>query len=824
MIDDLPIVIKGAENEKIYNHDVTISYNKGELYLSGIHFIGSGTTFTEDGYYELHGHDGYGMHASISFTIDKTAPQISGVQTGKSYKQAISPTFTEGMATLNGVKYTSGTKIDQEGEYVLIVTDQADNKTSIYFTVDYKAPVVSGIEQNKIYNRFVTPSFNEGSAKLNGNAFISGTTIKTEGLHELIVQDLAGNTTNYKFEIDLTAPKVTNVLDGSTYRRAVVYFNEGIAKLNGIEIQTGHEVTKDGRYDLIVTDRADNTTKISFEVDSIAPIVSGVENGKRYNRSVTPTFTEGAGKLNGKSFASGTVIQSEGSYQLVVEDKAGNQTMTTFTIDMTAPTVTGVQSNALYTRPIVISFNEGTAVLNGKAIAKNYTVNQDGVYELRVKDLSGNETIITFELDQVAPVVTGVESKAHSQPVIPVFEEGTATLNGKPFTSGTLISTDGAYELKVIDRVGNETLIRFSIDQKPIIVAGVESGKVYRQTTPLFNEGTATLNGKTYTSGTTVDQSGDYVLIVTDEAGNETKISFRIDRTSPIISGLIEGKQSYREVTLLFNEGIASLNGNPFTSGTKIVKEGKYILKVTDQMGNTTIREFSIDRTSPIVSGVNNKQVTNKSIAVIFNEGSATVNGINIASGQTVVNSGLYLLRVTDAAGNITQLTFTIDKQAPARPTLLTLTNKSTRVTGKAEKGAMVYIYYNNRTYKAKASSTGVYRYDMKTTKVGATVSVRALDAAGNLSPLTSLRVLNTFRTFSVNSVRANQTYVTGKGNKGATVQAFVGTKAISKKAKVDSRGNYKLVIPRQKSGVTVTVKMKQSGYQDLKKTTKVVR
>lgn len=65
---------------------------------------------------------------------------------------------------------------------------------------------------------------------------------------------------------------------------------------------------------------------------------------------------------------------------------------------------------------------------------------------------------------------------------------------------------------------------------------------------------------------------------------------------------------------------------------------------------------------------------------------------------------------------------------------------------------------------------------------------------------------------------------MTGKGNKGATVQAFVGTKAISKTAKVDSRGNYKFVIPRQKSGVTVTVKMKQSGYQDLKKTTKVVR
>lgn len=273
-----------------------------------------------------------------------------------------------------------------------------------------------------------------------------------------------------------------------------------------------------------------------------------------------------------------------------------------------------------------------------------------------------------------------------------------------------------------------------------------------------------------------------------------------------------------------FTEGTATLNGKPFLSGTTIATAGKYTLEITDEHGNKRSETFTIDRTSPVVSGVTHRQLTNKDLVIKFNEGTATLNGKRIANQTKVSTSGAYTLRVTDAAGNITQLTFTIDKQAPARPTLLTLTNKSTRVTGKAEKGAMVYIYYNNRTYKAKASSTGVYRYDMKTTIVGATVSVRALDAAGNLSPLTSLRVLNTFRTFSVNPVRASQTYVTGKGNKGATVQAFVGTKAISKTAKVDSRGNYKFVIPRQKSGVTVTVKMKQSGYQDLKKTTKVVR
>ncbi|MGY0203698.1 Ig-like domain-containing protein, partial [Acinetobacter soli] len=417
-----------------------------------------------------------------------------------------------------------------------------------------------------------------------------------------------------------------------------------------------------------------------------------------------------------------------------------------------------------------------------------------------------------------------LEGKSAYREVTPTFTEGAATLNGQLFASGTTISSDGDYELKVKDQAGNETTVRFKIDRKPVTVTGVESGKTYQQVKPIFTEGVGKLNGTSYVSGTNIDQTGDYVLIVTDDAGNETKLSFSIDRTSPGISGFVEGKQSYREVTPSFSEGTASLNGKAFVSGTKLVQEGKYVLKVIDQVGNVTTREFTIDRTTPIVSGVTSKQLTNKSVTVTFNEGSATINGKNIASGQTVVASGVYSLRVTDEAGNVKLLTFTIDKVAPSKPTISTLTNKSTKVNGKAEKGSTVSITYNGRTHTTKASTAGTYSYSLKTTKAGTTVSVRAKDAAGNLSTAALSKVLNTFATFTVNTVKSSATSVTGKGNRAATVQAFVGTKAISKTAKVDSKGNYKLTIPRQKAGVTVTVKMTQTGYQELKKMTKVVK
>jgi hypothetical protein len=687
---------------------------------------------------------------------------------------------------------------------------------------DVIAPTVTGVSHDHFYAQPVSFTFNEGTATMNGNVVTSPVRVETDGTYELVVKDEANNQTTVRFTLDQQAPVLTGVPNDLTNQIVTPTFNEGVALLNGKSFTSGQSITTDGTYTLIVRDKAGNETKQSFTIDRTAPVVSNIQNGS-FNRNITPVFGEGTATLNDKPFTSGTVVSEEGVYELVVKDDAENITKIMFTIDKTAVEVQGVTANGYYqsARP---AFSEGTATLNDKPFTSGTLVAEEGIYELVVKDDAGNVTKVMFTIDKTAVEVQGVTADGYYQSARPTFSEGTATLNDKPFTSGTVVSEEGVYELEVKDKAGNVTKITFTIDKTAVEVQGVTEAGTYPFAQPTFSEGEATLNGKPFTSGQAIATDGNYTLIVTDRAGNQTVVQFTIDATPPALSGFTSGKVAYREVKPTFTEGTATLNGKPFLSGTTIATAGKYTLEITDEHGNKRSETFTIDRTSPVVSGVTHRQLTNKDLVIKFNEGTATLNGRRIANQTKVSTSGAYTLRVTDAAGNITQLTFTIDKKAPARPTLLTLTNKSTRVTGKAEKGAMVYIYYNNRTYKAKASSTGVYRYDMKTTKVGATVSVRALDAAGNLSPLTSLRVLNTFRTFSVNPVRANQTYVTGKGNKGATVQAFVGTKAISKTAKVDSRGNYKFVIPRQKSGVTVTVKMKQSGYQDLKKTIKVVR
>lgn len=688
---------------------------------------------------------------------------------------------------------------------------------------DVIAPIISGVTNNAYTSNPITFTFNEGVATLNGKPVQTGTKVTADGTYTLVVTDQSGNVTTRQFTIDTKAPIVSGVQARYTNKNVTFTFNEGNATLNGKTVTSGTAVSTEGDYELIVRDKAGNETKTNFTIDRTPITVTGAEEGKAY-KLTRLRFSEGTATLNGLAHKSDTSIETEGTYTFRVVDLAGNETVINFTIDRTVPNVTGITDGSIYNKPVAPVFNEGTATLNGKAFVSGQAVNQDGTYELVVTDAANNVTKRSFQIDQKAPIVTGVKEGATNRSVKPTFVEGTATLNGKPYTSGTVIDQEGDYDLIVTDAAKNVTRIRFQLDWTPVVIKGVEAGKVYQAVVATFDEGTATLSGRPYVSGTKIVENGEQVLVVTDKAGNETKINFTIDNTPPVLTGFTAGKAYYRSVAPRFDEGTATLNGEPYTSGKLISQPGKYTLRLSDATGNETVNVFTIDRTAPVISGVKSRQVTNQSITIQYNEGTATLNGKRIRNNWPVKNSGAYSLRVTDQAGNVKSLTFTIDKVAPTKPTVSTLTHKSTYVSGKAEKGATVYITYNGRTYTTKASSTGSYRYNVKTTKPGATVSVRAKDAAGNTSGSASVKVLNTFRTFTVNSVKSTATTLTGKGNKGATVKAYVGTKLISKTAKVDSKGNYKLTVLRQKPGVIVTVKMTQSGYQEMKKTTRVVK
>ena len=96
----------------------------------------------------------------------------------------------------------------ENGNYTFTFVDAAGNTGSVTASVgniDKTAPVVSGVVNGQTYTAAVAPSFNEGTALLDGQPFASGSTVSTNGVHNLVVTDAAGNTVTVQFTLNLVA-------------------------------------------------------------------------------------------------------------------------------------------------------------------------------------------------------------------------------------------------------------------------------------------------------------------------------------------------------------------------------------------------------------------------------------------------------------------------------------------------------------------------------------------------------------------------------------------------------------------------------------------
>lgn len=125
-------------------------------------------------------------------------------------------------------------------------------------------PIVSGVTDGGMYNHAVNPTFDSGTALLNGSAFTSGTTVTTDGDYTLAVTNSMGTTT-IQFTVDTHPPIVTGVTQNGVYTISpVITFNEGTATLSGFPFKSGDTVQTEGEHVLIVTDRVGNTTTVQF--------------------------------------------------------------------------------------------------------------------------------------------------------------------------------------------------------------------------------------------------------------------------------------------------------------------------------------------------------------------------------------------------------------------------------------------------------------------------------------------------------------------------------------------------------------------------------
>lgn len=108
------------------------------------------------------------------------------------------------------------------------------------------------------------------------------------------------------------------------------------------------------------------------------------------------------------------------------------------------------------------------------SLSTTISASEEGEYiiQITVTDINNNQSIDSFNLtwDTTGPNITGVtDNTTYTSPVTITFNEGTATLNGQNFESGSTVSSEGSYILIATDQIGNNTLINFYIKNNPHI-------------------------------------------------------------------------------------------------------------------------------------------------------------------------------------------------------------------------------------------------------------------------------------------------------------------------------------------------------------------
>lgn len=362
----------------------------------------------------------------------KRPPVITGITNGAYYNKDVKPVISDGTALLNGKPYRSGTVISDTGNYKLEVTDHLGNKTSATFYILKNKPIIKGIDSS---NKVITSgTITKSSVKVSYSAAITNNNIKSVK----VVKD----------------KKVISWPSNGTFQDS-------------------------GSYEIVVEDKASNTTKYTFVIDKIVPIIkltdtknSNMKSGSYSNRDIKVTVSDSnlskkTVTKDGKVIAwpAKSIFTSNGKYEISATDKAGNVKKATFCIDKVAPSIKMTDSknkslkNGAYTNKTVkltysdVNISKVSVLRFDKkySFPKGGKFTAEGSYQVTVLDKAGNKSIYKFIIDKKAPSTPSIgKVTVKSKTVVGSAEKGTQVFVkvGSKTYKGT-VNNSGKYFVKI---------------------------------------------------------------------------------------------------------------------------------------------------------------------------------------------------------------------------------------------------------------------------------------------------------------------------------------------------------------------------------------
>ena len=175
-------------------------------------------------------------------------------------------------ALLNGEIVENGIVIDYPGNYELLYND-----FNYEFQVD---PIVTGVEDEKVYTDPVLPSVSMGNVYLNSDLYVSGDEIQRPGYYTLEIVGL----NNYNKTIDFTiTSNINGVMNNQVYQDEVEITFEGDGYLNNAYVESPLIVSDPGEYLLKIEGENSYLETYFFEIESIEQERGVVDFVQRYD-------------------------------------------------------------------------------------------------------------------------------------------------------------------------------------------------------------------------------------------------------------------------------------------------------------------------------------------------------------------------------------------------------------------------------------------------------------------------------------------------------------------------------------------------------------
>jgi len=443
-----------------------------------------------------------------------------------------------------------------------------------------------------------------------------------------------------------------------------------------------------GWYYVYCKDSMENyTDTVSFYLDTVLPVgkvtnASGttIANGGYANSAIKYTATDSGsgvysyqykkpGATSWASYTSGTAVTGTGWHTFRSYDRAGNYSEEyKVYYDSVAPTGTlyggtatktsGSSTNAEYVKYVASDSSSGVANCYVKmpnssyytAYASGTQLATEGLYQFYCVDKSGNQSsIVSITLDKTKPTgtlyagSTAVASGSHTNAAyikfVPYDAIGVkAVYVKKPgagtyvsYTSGTQLTEEGTYSFYCQDNVNTSDTYTITLDRQ------IPAAQLYVDETPIDNNG--------YTNGQYIKFESDAVTCYVKLPDSDTFVEY--------------------------------------LSGTEYYKAGKYVFYGVSQSGTKTDNyTIVVDRTIKEValSNVENG-MTGGDVIIDWTDGdsnvfapivSVKVNEKSYVKLETIytINTGVYVVEVIDAAGNVWDTEFTSTKQNVLTKTL----------------------------------------------------------------------------------------------------------------------------------------------------------